>query len=37
MGNDLRISGGKAAAEPDKATSKARFANLRNMLGNSES
>ena len=37
MGNDLRISGGKAAAEPDKATSKARFANLRNMLGNGES
>jgi len=37
MGNDLRISGGKAAAEPDKATSKARFANLRNMLGSGES
>ena len=24
-------------AEPDKATSKARFANLRNMLGSGES
>jgi ATP-dependent DNA helicase Rep len=37
MGDDLRVSGGKTTEPPDKATTKARFANLRNMLGNSES
>jgi len=34
MGEDLRISGGQAAAEPDKATGKARLAALKGMLGN---
>lgn len=32
MGDDLRITGGKSQAEPDKATGKARLANLRQML-----
>ena len=34
MGKDLRVSGGKTAAEPDKATGKARLTALKNMLGN---
>ena len=36
MGKDLRFSGGKAEAVPDKATGAARLAALRAMLGGSK-